>query len=165
MLKTMITTAALLSLTSGIAMADCNIQSDTDVNANKALVLGFYDTINAEDWEKVATFLHDDFLFYPQVDRYYEGAEGFIDAEKKNFDAFDNWSMPIVEMTAEYNRVATYHVVEGTHVRPIMGLEPSGNQLRFSLLMMLTIKDGKIIEKRAHYDRMDISEQLGSEDT
>lgn len=36
-------------------------------------------------------------------------------------------------------------------------------RLRFSLLMLLTISDGKIIEKRAHFDRMDIHRQLSGE--
>lgn len=40
-----------------------------------------------------------------------------------------------------------------------MGIEPKGNTIRFSLMMWLTIEDGKIIEKRAHFDRADIKEQ------
>lgn len=42
----------------------------------------------------------------------------------------------------------------------LMGLSRKGLEVRFSLMMLLTIADGKIIEKRAHFDRMDIRKQL-----
>jgi predicted ester cyclase len=42
------------------------------------------------------------------------------------------------------------------------GIEPKGTRVRFSLMMLLAIADGKIIEKRAHFDRMDIRKQLSA---
>jgi predicted ester cyclase len=102
---------------------------------NKAVVRTFYDAINRQDFGALAQYCHDDFIFYHQMDTPHHGVEGFIASEKKNFDAFADWQMPIREM-------------------------PTGSRLRFSLLMLLTLKDGKIIEKRAHLDRLDIRNQL-----
>lgn len=96
------------------------------------------------------------------MDTPHVGVEGFIASEKKNFDAFDDWQMPIRDIIAEGNKVAAYLVFEGTHVGEHQGIAPTGKRLRFSLLMLLTLRDGKIIEKRAHFDRLDIRNQLAN---
>lgn len=70
--------------------------------------------------------------------------------------------MPIKTMLAEGNKVAAHLVFEGKQTGECLGIPPSGNFLRFSLMMLLTIADGKIIEKRAHYDRQDIIRQLSA---
>ncbi|OAI79605.1 hypothetical protein E7Z57_01085 [Ralstonia pseudosolanacearum] len=66
-------------------------------------------------------------------------------------------------MVAEGDQVAAYLVFDGEHTSGIDGIAPAGKRLRFSLLMLLTISEGKIIEKRAHFDRMDIRRQLSGE--
>lgn len=127
---------------------------------NKQLVRDFYAAIDREDYDKASTYLHKDFTFYVQVDQPIPGAAGFVASEKKNFDAFGEFSFKIKDIIAEGNKVAAYMIHEGKHNKnPLMGLEPKGNNIRFSLMMWLTIEDGKIIEKRAHFDRTDISDQ------
>ena len=39
-------------------------------------------------------------------------------------------------------------------------IQPTGKKVRFSLMMLLTIKDDKIFEKRAHFNEADIMKQL-----
>jgi predicted ester cyclase len=54
-------------------------------------------------------------------------------------------------------------VFDGEHAFGLIdGIAPAGKRLRLSLMMLLKIADGKIIEKRAHFDRMDIHRQLAS---
>ncbi|MDL5206325.1 ester cyclase [Streptomyces sp. ALI-76-A] len=40
------------------------------------------------------------------------------------------------------------------------GPAPQGSSTRFSMFNLFTFKDGKIIEKRAHYNLADIMDQL-----
>ncbi|MGK9118315.1 ester cyclase [Olivibacter jilunii] len=132
-----------------------------NVEKNKELVRRFYELIEMEDYEAVAELCHDDFVFYFQVDSPIKGAAGFVESEKANFDAFKGFTMRIHEMIAEGNKAVAYLIFEGIHTgKELMGIAPSGNFIRFSLLMLLTIQDGKIIEKRAHFDRADILAQL-----
>ncbi len=86
---------------------------------------------------------------------------GFVASEEKNFAAFDDWQMPVRELVEDGDRVAAYLVFEGTHARELVGVAPRGNRIRFSLLM-LTLKGGKIVEKRARFDRADIRQQLAA---
>ncbi|WP_028892704.1 ester cyclase [Tenacibaculum sp. 47A_GOM-205m] len=133
---------------------------ENNLEYNKQLVRDFYTAVDREDYDAASAFLHEDFTFYVQVDNPIPGADGFVASEKKNFDAFGDFSFQIIDLIAEGNKVAVYMIHEGTHNKnPLMGLEPKGNIIRFSLMMWLTIEDGKIIEKRAHFDRTDIKEQ------
>ena len=131
-----------------------------NLEKNKDLVRKFYEAVDREDYDEASKYLHEDFVFYFQVDSPIHGAEGFVASEKKNFDAFGEFTFKIIDIIAEEDKVAVYMIHEGKHNKnPLMGLEPKGNTIRFSLMMWLTIKNGKIIEKRAHFDRADIMSQ------
>lgn len=131
------------------------------IENNKELVRRFYEAVDREDYDAAAEFLHKDFVFYFQVDSPIPGANGFVASEKKNFDAFENFSFRILDILAEGDKVAAYMIFEGEHTKnPVFGVAPKGNFVRFSLCMWLTIKDGKIIEKRAHFDQSDIKAQI-----
>ncbi|MFP7159492.1 ester cyclase [Priestia aryabhattai] len=129
---------------------------------NKELVRRFYELLQHQDYEAIPELLHEDFKFYSQVDTPYYGIEGFIEAEKKNFDAFPDFKFPIKAILAEGDQVAAYLLFEGTHTgRDYSGLPATGKRIKISIAMFLRIADGKIIEKRAHFDKYDILKQLG----
>lgn len=133
-----------------------------NIEANKAVVRGFYDAIHRQDFDILGQFCHPDLIFYHQLDTPHHGVSGLIASEEKNFDAFADWQMLIQELVAEGDKVAAYLVFEGTHVGEHQGIQGTGKRMRFSLLMLLTIHEEKIIEKRAHFDRLDIRNQLDS---
>lgn len=130
------------------------------VEANKMLVRDFYEAIERRDYEAVAEFCHDEFNFHVHVDRPLPGAAGLVDSEKKNFDMFDHFSFKIHELLAEGDRVAAYMIFEGVQARTIEGVRVNGGLVRFSLMMLLKVKEGKIFEKRAHFDAKDVDSQL-----
>ncbi len=131
---------------------------------NKQVVRQFYEALQNEDYVAAALACHPNFVFYLKVNAPIHGADGFIASEKKNFDAFPGYSFQIESLIAEGDQVAAYLVFDGKHTGGIVdGIPPAGKRLHFSLLMLLKIADGKIIEKRAHFDRMDIHRQLAGE--
>ena len=132
------------------------------VETNKELVRRFYEAIGREDYGALKEFAHPDFVFYPQIDTPFYGAEGLVESEKKNFDAFPDFRMPVQSVFAEGDQMAVYLIFEGRHAGiPFMGVQATGKDVRFSLMMLLRIADGKIIEKRSHVDVHDILRQLG----
>lgn len=130
------------------------------IEANKKLVRDFYESIERGDYEAVVKLCHQDFIFHLQVDRPLAGAAGFIGSEKKNFDMFDKFTFKIHDLIAEGDRVAAYMNFEGLQVRTLEGMAVKGGLVRFSLMMLLKVKDGKIVEKRAHFDQKDVDAQL-----
>lgn len=133
------------------------------VEANKDLVRRFFETIEQENYEALKDFCHQGFVFYPQLDTPFPGVEGLIESEKKNFDAFPDFKMPIKAMVAEDDLVAVYFIFEGTHTgTPFFDVPATGNKVRFSLMILLRVSEGKIIEQRSHVDVNDILRQLNA---
>ena len=131
------------------------------VEANKNLVKRFYEAIERLDFDALNDMVHRDFVFYPQVDTPFPGVAGLVQSEKKSFEAFESFRFPVARMVAEGDLVAAYMYFEGrNHNAEIIGIPPTGRDVRISLLHLLTIKDGKILEKRAHFDMGDIRRQL-----
>jgi steroid delta-isomerase-like uncharacterized protein len=128
---------------------------------NKQLVQKFYAAMESGNFDALHDMVHPEFVFYNQVDMPRPGVQGLIDAEKKNFDAFESFRFPIETMVAEGDKVAAYMLFEGTGYRSaVFGVPPNGKSIRISLMMLLTIKDGRISEKRAHFDIGDVRRQL-----
>ncbi|RAS84812.1 ester cyclase [Priestia endophytica] len=135
---------------------------EKSVQANKELVRRFYETIEQENYGSLKDFCHEDFVFYLQVDTPFPGVDGLVQSEKKNFDAFPGFKMSSKAMLAEGNQVAVCFIFEGNHTGiPFRGIPATGKDVKFSLMMLLRMEDGKIIEKRSHVDINDILRQLG----
>jgi predicted ester cyclase len=133
------------------------------LEANKKLVQQFYEAINREDFGALKDLCHKDFVFYSQVDTPKPGVDGFVNSEKSAFDAFESFRFPLELMVAEGDKVAAYLTFEAKKQKlPTMGAEPHGKDCRISVFCLLTIKDGKIFEKRAHFDIADIRRQLSA---
>lgn len=129
---------------------------------NKNTVVAFYNALNEGDYDLAASMCHEDFVFYNQLDTARPGVEGFIEAEKKHIDAFEGCHFT-TETVGEGDKVAAFVITEGKHTGDFYGIKASGRNLRMSMGNFFTFKDGKIIEKRAHYDRYDHLQQLGWE--
>ena len=133
------------------------------LEANKQLVRRFYAAIEKGDFDALHDMVHEDFVFYSQIDTPKPGVQGLMESEKPSFDAFESFIFPIDMLVAEGDKVAAYMRFEGKGYRTAsFGVEPRGQNVRISLMMLLTFKDGKIIEKRAHFDTGDVMRQLAA---
>ncbi len=131
------------------------------IEDNKKTVRRFYEALVRGNYDDVAGLCHEDFVFYSQIDTPRRGVEGFVSAEKKHVDTAKEFRMTVETMVAEGDQVAAYVVVEGIPATAFYGTPPRGERFRFSMLNLFTFADGKVIEKRAHYDRMDVITQWG----
>lgn len=128
---------------------------------NKQLVRRFYAAIERGDFDALHDMVHPEFVFYSQIDTPKPGVQGLVDSEKKSFDAFESFIFPIDHLVAEGDKVAAYMRFEGKGYRTdTVGVPARGQDVRISLMMLLSFKDGKIIEKRAHFDGADVIRQL-----
>jgi len=123
------------------------------------LVQTFYQLIEENDYEAVKAMCHDEFTFYSQVDTPLD-IDGFIAQEKGNMDGFPGFTFRIHEIFARDDKVACYMIFEGVQSAMMHDLPPTNKSVRFSAMMMLTIQDGKIKEKRVHLNDADIIKQL-----
>lgn len=131
---------------------------------NKQLVQCFYAAIERGDFDALHDMVHPDFVFYSQIDTPKPGVQGLMESEKPSFDAFESFVFPIDTLVAEGDKVAAYMRFEGKGYRTNFfgDVPPRGQNVRISLMMLLTFKDGKIMEKRAHFDVSDVRRQLAA---
>jgi len=119
-----------------------------------------YRLIEANEYNKAKELCHPDFKFYSSI-KTPLNADAFITQEKGHMDAFPGFKMRVIETFAKENKVAAYLTFSGVQRKRYLGLQPTHRSVDFSLIVMLTFKDGKVIENRAHYNGQDIMKQLG----
>lgn len=121
----------------------------------------FYRLIEANEYDKAKELCHPNFKFYSSINSPLN-ADEFITQEKGHMDAFPGFKMTIVETFAKQDKVAAYLTFSGLQSKAYLGLQPTHRSVYFSLMVMLTFKDGKVIENRAHYNGQDIMKQLNN---
>ena len=126
---------------------------------NIELVKAFYEAIEANDYDAVAAMCHEQFTFYSQLDTPLD-LNGFLAQEKGNMDGYPGFTFRLHDVFADGDKVACYMIFEGIHSAPMHDIQPTHKKVRFSLMMLLTVRDGKLIEKRAHFNEADIMKQL-----
>ncbi len=131
------------------------------IEENKALVKRFYAAIERMDFDALHDMVHEDFVFYAQVDNPRPGVEGLVESEKPAFVSFDSFEFPVIAMVAEGDMVAAYmHFIGKGYNGGNPAIPANGRDCRISLMHLLTFEDGKIIEKRAHFDSADAAQQI-----
>jgi steroid delta-isomerase-like uncharacterized protein len=130
---------------------------------NKQLVSQFFETLDRQDTEMMDQlvsstnyFLH--FSGMPPMD-WNENKKEFLAPFTK---AFPDLRRNIVDMVAEGDKVAVSINVTGTYKGEFQGIPPTGKQVSFTAMDILTIIDGKITEEWATADMMGLMQQIGA---
>lgn len=132
------------------------------VEENKKIAQQFYAAINAKKYDEVEKLCHPDFVYYPQLDVALKGAKAFVDLERSNMDPFGDFKMAVKFLIGEKDRVAVYLTFDGVLQGDTWhGVPIKQKHMQMGFMTWLQFKDGKIIEKRAKYDRYYIYKQMG----
>ncbi len=77
--------------------------------------------------------------------------------------AFPDIQWHIEAMYADGDSVITRFVISGTHQAEYMGIPATGAKIEYSSIVIVGIKDGKIIEEREEANLLGVMQQLGME--
>jgi predicted ester cyclase len=86
------------------------------------------------------------------------------DAEKSLgaiFDAFLDLTMTVDHLVIDGDIVVAIMSAEGTHMRPLLGFEPTGKRFHMSMAFVHRLKDRKIVHERRIYDFTGLLVQIG----
>jgi predicted ester cyclase len=75
-------------------------------------------------------------------------------------DAVSGFQETVEDQVAEGDKVVTRISGRGTHTGELMGVAPSGNELRWTAIIISLFDDGKIAEEWAEFDALSFSQQL-----
>ncbi len=76
--------------------------------------------------------------------------------------AFPDFRAEILDQLADGDKVVTRKAFLGTHRGPFMGIPSTGNPVRFELIDIVRVEDGRIVEHWNVVDQMGLMRQLGA---
>lgn len=88
------------------------------------------------------------------------GFEGFVRHVEIAREAFPDATVTIEDAIAEDDAVFVRFVFEGTHEGRFGGIEPTGNRVRGTNMVLMRLADGKIVERWEESDSLELLEQL-----
>jgi steroid delta-isomerase-like uncharacterized protein len=130
---------------------------------NKQVVRQFFEALNRQDTERM-----DQLVSSTNYSLHFSGMPPMDwNTNKKQFlapfnKAFPDLTRNIVDLVAEGDKVAVSINVTGTYKGEFQGIPPTGKQISFTAMDILTIIDGKVIEEWATADMMGLMQQIGA---
>lgn len=127
---------------------------------NKAIVLKMYEAFDKQDIEQGRKLMSVDIIGHGLDTTPRKGIDDFIQYAMLLFDAFPDGYHVFEEVIAEDNKVVTRGTFNGTHKGELMGIPSTGKQVKFSVVHIDTIVDGKVIEHWGQADVFGMMRQL-----
>lgn len=135
----------------------------TQEEQNKQIVRHFFEALDRQDSERM-----NELVSYTNYSLHFSGMPPMDwGANKEQFlapfnKAFPDLTRTIVDMVAEGDRVAVSINVTGTYKGEFQGVPPTGKQVSFTAMDIITIIEGKITEEWATADMMGLMQQIGA---
>jgi len=90
-----------------------------------------------------------------------KGPAGFRPFFESFRNAFPDMHVTIEDTVSEGDKIAARCTVRGTHKGAGLGITATGNQVEFTGMTIVRVKDGKLAEAWNNFDFMKMNEQLG----
>ncbi len=128
---------------------------------NKAIVLKFYEAFDRKDVERGRELMSADIVGRGMGTDILYGYDAFMHYGMMMFSAFPDGRHLLEEVIAEDDKVVTRGIFTGTHQGELMGIPPTGKQVKFSVVHIDRVVDGKIVEHWGQGDTFAMMQQLG----
>ena len=129
---------------------------------NKAIVQRAVEAFNQGDSDAVDELFAADYVDHdPSRAGLPPGPEGVKQAWGAFRAAFPDLQGTIEDMIAEGDKVVVRGAVRGTHRGELMGIPATGKQVTVTLIDINRIEGGKLAERWAETDMLDMMQQLG----
>jgi predicted ester cyclase len=90
------------------------------------------------------------------------GPTAFKELVKGFIDAVSDFQEKVEDQVAEGDKVVTRVSGRGRHTGELMGAAPSGNEIRWTAIIISRFVDGKIAEEWSEFDALSFSQQLSA---
>ena len=128
---------------------------------NKAIVLKFYAAFDQKDVEQGRLLMSSDIVGRGMGTDTLNGYDVFMQYGIMMFAAFPDGRHILEEVIAEDDKVVTRGTFSGTHQGELMGVSPTGKQVKFSVVHIDRVVNGKIVEHWGQGDTLAMMQQLG----
>lgn len=117
---------------------------------------------NQGDLDAVDHFIADDYIEHdPSVEDRFEGPAAYRRNVESFRSAFPDLEVTIEDTVVEGDRIAMRQSFRGTHEGEFMGIDPTGNEVESTSLLICRVEGGKIAETWVETGMLDLLSQLG----
>ena len=162
-----------LALLMGLMMTGCiNTKASAELQAFKAgaelekqnveLVINYIESINQGNFQAFNNYLAPDYAIYsPSGYPEPSSREKLIENYTAAAQAFESFKWKTEEIIAAGDRVICRIMVSGIYQGSIPDVSATGKQFTFSLITIMHLKNGKIVEEWQEDDQLGFVRQLG----
>ena len=131
-------------------------------DANKHVVRAYVETVfNHQQLERAHEFVAADYLDHAALPGQAPGLAGAKHKWAMFLAGLPDLRVTIEELVAEGDKVAVRRSYEGTHQGELLGIPPTGKQVRIGGISIIWLADGKLAEQWEQLDRLALLQQLG----
>jgi len=131
----------------------------TTEECNRSIVLGFLDLWNKGDFEGMSRLWAPDMVHHTRTGTY--GPSQVFSLIAGFMQAFPDLGFTIDNIVAEGDFVATRMTARATQRQPFMGVQPTGREIKCTVMGLVRIVDGRIVEHWNVMDELYMLQQLG----
>lgn len=122
----------------------------------------YLECFNARDWERMRSFLHEDFTYTGPDAQVLQGANAGLAVAQMFASAMPDARLRIERQAVDGDIVMTEFLGSGTQDGDLMGIPPSNRAVSVPVCNILEIRDGKIIAEREYMDMLNVLQQIGA---
>lgn len=129
---------------------------------NKAIIRAYVETVwNQQQLNRADEVVAPDILDHAALPGQAPGLEGAKRKWAMYLNAIPDLRVTIEELVAEGDKVAVRRSYAGTHRGELLGIPPTGKQVRIGGISIFRLAGGKIAEQWEQLDRLALMQQLG----
>lgn len=132
----------------------------SEIEKNKKLVETLCTTVfQKHDFSRLNEIMRDDYIQHNEDTP--QGRTGFKEFFEQMFKAMPDFTYTIKKIVAEGDTVMMYSTTTATHLGEWLGNPPTGNKLKFDVVDIFRIENGKIAEHWDVADTLKLFTQVG----
>jgi steroid delta-isomerase-like uncharacterized protein len=120
------------------------------------------DPQRTQEWDAAAEILADGYQLHMSGNPEPMNAQEFAGFGQMFFAAMPDLTHTVDALVAEGDHVACRLTVAGTQQHELMGVPPTGRNMRVNSYNFYRFRDGKIVEQWVTFDAMSMMQQLGA---
>jgi steroid delta-isomerase-like uncharacterized protein len=135
------------------------------VEQNKATVRRYFEAMNAVyatgDFALLDGLIAPDYVYHAETGDL-RGIEGMRELVSAYRAAFPDVRFTVEDLVAEGDRVVVRFTAAGTQRGEFLGIAPTGKAISVSVIDLLRLRDGQIVEDWERFDLLNMLSQLGA---
>ncbi|MGV6815907.1 MAG: ester cyclase [Thiotrichales bacterium] len=118
------------------------------------------EVINNGNFPVLDEVIHPNYI-YRSPDQVLEGPEALKDLFAAYRSAFPDLHLDIEDLVTTDDKAVLSFTLSGTHQGDLMGIAPTGKQMKVNGMTLSRLEDGKIVEEWELLDQLNMFQQLG----